>query len=226
MRETISQAAPVRKGGPVRREPVEKVGREPSGPFPDDGRPLRVLFLHQDGVKQPIEVNGERDVIIAVPPGTVAVPTIPQIKRIDPVQTGLQLPFIVRESRFVKTQIHQHIKKQPVTVVTRMPVDLPEPFLQMRTFPLIQRPPNPFRNQRQRKPERRHFHQPLIIVGHLAPIFGMCGIRAVANPFEHNLPEVILPAAGEQRNQAPQHAGETLHFGDGGVESRPGDTKP
>ncbi|MNW46770.1 hypothetical protein D3C74_240820 [compost metagenome] len=74
------------------------------------------------------------DVIVAVSPDPVAVPTVLQIKCIQSVQIPLQLHRIVGQAGLAETYIHQDVKEQPIAVVTRMLIHLIQPAVQPVTF--------------------------------------------------------------------------------------------
>ncbi|MNY52464.1 hypothetical protein D3C86_1881380 [compost metagenome] len=96
-----------------------------------------------------------------------------------------------------------------------MYINLIKPIVQIAALPRIQRLPDCLRYKAQRQTHRCHFHKPLIVVAHLAPVFFMLRVRPVDQPPLINLRQLrLFSAACQIRNQSPQYTGKSLHIGD------------
>ncbi|MNS35738.1 hypothetical protein D3C72_679030 [compost metagenome] len=219
--ETIGHGAPEGECAAILIEPAGEIaGEEASALAVAFG--IGIIRLAELRVDQAVKMHGEGDVVIDAAVVAIAIPAVSDIKLVQFLLECLGQAAVEIDAEMIKGHIDHHPEKLPVIIgvialARRQQITAHIVFLHVG-----QRFPQVLRRKPQRKPDCGKLHQPLVLLAHVTPIFGMGGIGAVGYSLRQKRPMVEMIAAERKWGDAPERPGETFQIRRRPVEMRGG----
>ena len=167
----ISKRTSKRQGCSLFIKPIDKGFSEQHCPFFIDTAALRVLFLHDAGIKKAVKMNSKRNIIILLSGIAILIPSITQIEFFHALKIYLQLFTVIFPAAFHQGHIHQYRKQNPITYRKVIIVNAVQPAAQKFLSRFRKRIPQLLRSEDQPISYRRHLDEFLVKRMKTAPEF-------------------------------------------------------
>ena len=175
---------------------------------------FRVSAAHDFRIHQTIEVESPHGVIFPLIE-IIEVPAVPFVVLFNHGKVFLHPLLIVRHAANDKAHVHQHPEEGPVVLRHVVVVDLIQPCMQLLLSLLRQVEKELLGCQCHAHAEHGHFHQPLVIVHHFAPVFRIFRVNAGNNALPPSLPQGLnaCTVSCQHGHNSPQRTSKSLHLG-------------